>query len=72
MNVTKTEKIAEGKWHVRHNGSTVPGMILGGNRRYVIQVAGQSIGIEETLTAASRFLVDYKLEKIQKRTRNPY
>ena len=33
----ETTKIASGKWHVMLNGSKIPGIITGGNRRYLTE-----------------------------------
>jgi len=54
----KTERVAAGKYHVRLDGNRIPGMILGGNGKYVIQRNGQQWPTaRKTLRSAAADLV---------------
>ena len=37
----KREKIATGQWKMRLNGLQCPGIILGGNKNYAVQIEGK-------------------------------
>ena len=53
-----TEKVGAGKYRVRLSGSVIPGMILGGNGSWVVQVGGSQVqGKFPTLKAASEYIV---------------
>lgn len=45
-----------GRWHVQIDGCRIPGLILGGNRLYVVEVGGAHAGRFRSLRAAAEFL----------------
>lgn len=54
----KPERIVTGKYHVRLDGSLIPGLIVGGNGRWFVQVGGNQIqGRFSTVADAAEWLV---------------
>lgn len=54
----KIKNAGEGKYHVELDGQKVPGMILGGNKWYVVQVGGiQICRTFRSRNAAAEYLV---------------
>ena len=37
------ERIGTGKYRVRLDGAVIPGMVIGGNGRWLVQVAGNQV-----------------------------
>ena len=51
-------RIVTGKYHVRLDGSLIPGLIIGGNGRWFVQVGGNQIQERfATIADAAEYLV---------------